>query len=310
MNKTRSVNRLFLLMVIWVFASSMLLGRIGVTMNAWENMLAGELILLVPVVIFLVWSRQPLKEWFPVRPMKVSTILMTVLFTGLIMPLVTFLNAFSMLFSENYVAAESQTLQNAGIWMNLFVIAVVPAVCEEVIFRGVFYHGYRENGILKGALVCGLTFGLLHRNVNQFFYASVLGIVFCLLVEATGSIFSSMIAHFLINAWSVFLMAVQKALLSGMGTAARSAYMETQAAALTKTELVDIVCIYGLIAAVSTLLAGCVLVWMAGHCGRLETLRDGLRTKKEEMGWRRILTPSFTGAAGICLGYMIMQELL
>ncbi|MDY3918876.1 MAG: CPBP family intramembrane glutamic endopeptidase [Candidatus Limivivens sp.] len=311
MNKTRSVNRLFLVMILWVSVLAQVLVRVDVTMTIWENMVASEVIFLIPVSIFLLRKREPLTEWVPVKPISVSVLLMTALFTVLLMPLITFLNAFSMLFAENYVAGESAELQKAGFWLNLLVVAVIPAVCEEFIFRGVFYSGYRENGILKAALTCGLVFGLMHRNVNQFFYASVLGVLFCFLVEATGSIFSSIAAHFLINGWNVFLVTIQKSLLGYLEKMEGAAYAKSVQTALSQEELVNLVCVYGVMAAVSTALAVCVLVWIANHCGRMAWMKENLHGReKERQGWHRILTPSLTGAAGICIGYMIMQELL
>ena len=49
----------------------------------------------------------------------------------------------------------------------------------------------------------GLVFGLFHLNINQFCYAFVIGVVFAFLVEATGSIWSSVLAHFAINTYSI-----------------------------------------------------------------------------------------------------------
>ena len=43
-------------------------------------------------------------------------------------------------------------------------------------------------------------------NFNQFFYAFVLGLVFALLVEATSSLFSSMLAHIAANSYSVIMI--------------------------------------------------------------------------------------------------------
>ena len=59
--------------------------------------------------------------------------------------------------------------------------------------------------MLPAILLTGFLFGCMHMNLNQFIYAFALGIYLAFLVEATGSIFSSMIAHFTLNATSVVM---------------------------------------------------------------------------------------------------------
>ena len=59
----------------------------------------------------------------------------------------------------------------------------------------------------------------MHMNFNQFCYAFVPGIALGILLEATGSIFATMTAHFVVNGWSTALMAVSKLLY---GTSAGS----------------------------------------------------------------------------------------
>ena len=81
--------------------------------------------------------------------------------------------------------------------VQLLIIAVLPACVEEFVFRGLIYHSYRKNGILGAAVLSGLVFGLMHLNINQLSYAAVMGIIFALLVEATGSMYSSMLAHYI-----------------------------------------------------------------------------------------------------------------
>ena len=56
----------------------------------------------------------------------------------------------------------------------------------------------------------GLVFGLFHLNINQFCYAFVIGVVFAFLVEATGSIWSSVLAHFAINTYSITIIQLLK----------------------------------------------------------------------------------------------------
>ena len=80
----------------------------------------------------------------------------------------------------------------------------MPAVLEEIIFRGIFFFGYRKtNPITKAIFINSLAFAALHLNFQQFFYAFVMGWIFCLIDFSLDSIIPSMILHFIFNATQV-----------------------------------------------------------------------------------------------------------
>lgn len=70
---------------------------------------AGEILFAVPVILYLVIKRIRPDTWIPFRKIGISTLLMSVLTGILLLPLVTFINAFSMLFATNYVSEEQRT---------------------------------------------------------------------------------------------------------------------------------------------------------------------------------------------------------
>jgi hypothetical protein len=79
-------------------------------------------------------------------------------------------------------------------------MAVLPAIFEELSFRGAFFQEYRDAyGAWAGALISGFLFGIYHMNMRQFVYAFLCGVFFALLIEATDSIAASMLLHFLMN---------------------------------------------------------------------------------------------------------------
>ena len=65
----------------------------------------------------------------------------------------------------------------------LLVMAVMPALNEEFLCRGILYGAYRHHSKKTGIFLSALIFGLLHLNFNQMPYAVYLGIVFALMVE-------------------------------------------------------------------------------------------------------------------------------
>lgn len=304
MNKTKSINRLFLCMVLWALVSPYLLQGILSQLSMVQLSVAGEILFAVPVILYLVIKRIRPDTWIPFRKIGISTLLMSVLTGILLLPLVTFINAFSMLFATNYVSESSEQLVSNPFWVNLLIIAVIPAVMEELIYRGIFYHAYREKGVILGAVASAIVFGVMHRNLNQFFYAAVLGVVFCILVEITGSIYASMAAHFAINGWNVLLLAIQKPLANMTGETAAQAE-------LTEEMLVATIGVMGVIAVFSTALAAGVMIWMTKRCKREPHMRWCFRRHELPEGMKRnFVTPSFVVTIGVALVYMILLEII
>ena len=102
---------------------------------------------------------------------------MIILYTFLMGPLTTLLNAISMLFVDNAVVSISGGVLNLPFLLTFFLMAVFGPVCEELCFRGVVYRGYLKSGNVVGAvLLSSLLFGLMHMNFNQAPYAFAIGV--------------------------------------------------------------------------------------------------------------------------------------
>ena len=120
-----------------------------------------------------------------------------------------------MLFVKNYISSTvTQVVTRNSLLLSLGLMALMPAIVEELAFRGVILGNYRHSGTLSGILMSGFLFGLMHMNFNQMAYAVLLGIIFGIVVEATGSIISTIEMHFLVNGTSVFLSYISRLLLS------------------------------------------------------------------------------------------------
>ncbi|HEX9656518.1 MAG TPA: CPBP family intramembrane glutamic endopeptidase [Bacteroidota bacterium] len=83
----------------------------------------------------------------------------------------------------------------------LLVAAITPAVCEEVLFRGLVQRSFEESiGGWQAAVLAGVIFGLFHLNPFSLVAVSALGIFFGLLVYRTRNLSLSIIAHVVNNA--------------------------------------------------------------------------------------------------------------
>lgn len=83
----------------------------------------------------------------------------------------------------------------APLWVVLLVLAVSPAVCEEVFFRGLVLSGMRRLGPWPAIIVTALLFGLAHASIYRVLPTALLGILFGILLWRTRSVFCAMVAH-------------------------------------------------------------------------------------------------------------------
>ena len=99
-------------------------------------------------------------------------------------------------------AAKPLEEQLAGlpIVTALFFIALVPAFCEELFFRGYVLSGLRGSlGKITAVLIVAFAFGVAHYSVHRLVMTAALGVLLGLLVVQWRSIWPAMIAHMMHN---------------------------------------------------------------------------------------------------------------
>lgn len=92
-----------------------------------------------------------------------------------------------------------------GFLLNLVMIALLPAIGEELLFRGLLqrlFHDWLKN-IHVAIILTGILFGAMHLQFYGVLPRSVLGILFGYLFYWSGSLWLPIFAHFLNNAVAV-----------------------------------------------------------------------------------------------------------
>lgn len=101
---------------------------------------------------------------------------------------------------ENYLRSDHVFL------FTLFHVAVVPSICEEILFRGYVLRNFEKSMATGAAIVLsGLLFGLYHIRLTQLIPLAVLGMLLAWMTIRTGSIWPAVMAHFANNGSAVSL---------------------------------------------------------------------------------------------------------
>lgn len=119
-----------------------------------------------------------------------------------------------------------------GLAFNIFMIAFLPAIGEELLFRGVIQRIFTNwtRNYHWGIWISALIFSALHLQFYGFIPRMFLGVLFGYLLVLSGSMWLPIIAHFINNAVAVVAMyMIDKELLSPeieeIGSTADSYYM-------------------------------------------------------------------------------------
>ena len=239
-------------------------------MSIITNLLLSQMSLVLPALLVVLVTKKnvSLKQLAGFHKVKRSTVFMTVLYAFLLMPLTSLLNAISMLFVDNVVLDMAGDILDVPFLITFLLIAVLGPFCEELVFRGFIFRGYRTSGNILGAIILSaVLFGLMHLNLNQAPYAIALGIGMALLAEATSSTTTPFIMHMVFNGQSVCLMYIEKYLFPEI--------IEAQAEGLEYAdgEMLMMIAMFTVLALIGTAIAMCVLVRIAQNEGKSNFFR-------------------------------------
>ncbi len=101
---------------------------------------------------------------------------------------------------QSDIANPIQTLINSSdIILNLIIISIIGPIFEELLFRKLLIDRTIKYGARVSIILSATLFGLMHGNLNQFFYAFLLGGFFSYVYIKTGKIIYPILLHIFLN---------------------------------------------------------------------------------------------------------------
>ena len=215
----KRANRAYLYMIlttiglVLVISLWYLIG--GSQLSIMANNLLSESVVLVPALAAVLYSGEKLSTLIPFHKIRPATVFLILVYILTLYPLVSFVNYISMLFVENTVTSIADQILEMPMWLMILSVGLFGPFVEEIVFRGIILQTFQRTGRIIGSIILSsLMFGMIHMNFNQFGYGTVMGIMLALLVEATGSVLASFIAHAFFNTTEVLMMYANKDILT------------------------------------------------------------------------------------------------
>jgi hypothetical protein len=167
--------------------------------------------ILVPVFIYIKVKKYNLKESLNIRPISILTLLkvslVAIIFFILLNWFQELLNPLFEPYAKDIIEYQNffTTIASASksrIDIILFIIGIsaIPAIAEEILFRGIIFNGLKNSSTAtKAIILSGLLFGMIHLLPPQIVMVSILGVFFGIVVLKTQSITTAIWCHFLNN---------------------------------------------------------------------------------------------------------------
>jgi len=113
--------------------------------------------------------------------------------------------------SDNIYNALLQQNYGPHLFVNLMVMALLPAFAEEILFRGVLLRIFKSwtDNIHVGVLLTSLLFAALHFQPYKFLPMVMLSGLLCYVFYLTGSLWVPILIHFLNNALVIISQAIK-----------------------------------------------------------------------------------------------------
>ena len=116
------------------------------------------------------------------------------------------------------------SLSTKNYLISLISLVVAPAVCEELLFRGLIFKGLKKHGKIFSIMLSSLMFSIYHMAISQTVYPILMGILlavimfyenniyYCIAVHITNNFLSLTLSYFKISLifqhWSYIILAI------------------------------------------------------------------------------------------------------
>lgn len=208
-------NILYLIVLTLMLASSILFGSqdissLGANEFYFRTFVLEVGIIGVPPLLYLLYKRADVSKVIRLNRISAKEVFLVIGMAIFGYGIVIFINYIWLWIISHIgppIPQPNPPIQTGGQYVAaLICVAVVPALVEEFLFRGVIMRGYETMGRRVGIIMSGILFAILHMSLASLPAIILLGIVISYIVQRSDSILTGMVYHFTNNAIAVTLV--------------------------------------------------------------------------------------------------------
>ena len=198
-------------MIILRLCGRFVIGNMGESENPLLTVSVIQLVVFIlPCILYYLLKGRRLETdpfFYMVRPGHIIFVLVS----ALVLLCGTLLIKYGqfVLFDEMYstdgivdtVITGEENYTGAGL---IIAYVVIPAITEELFYRGIIISEYRPYGSANAVLISALCFAFMHFSFENFLFYFFSGIILGMVVVVTRSLFASVLLHMLSNLLSLY----------------------------------------------------------------------------------------------------------
>ena len=198
-------------MVVFVMFAYLYLGSVLEMKYGFGGIFGIQMIIFVLPLLYVLYTKRSILQTYSFRKTKLMNFV-AALFMGCGTMLIgIILTSFvSMLFpteAEMVSSGLMNELMSDNELLTFAVVALTPAICEEMLFRGFLFSAFRgRHKIVVSVLLTAVIFGVYHMSIVRFFTTALLGAALAVIVYYSDSIFPAMMMHAINNGIAVLQM--------------------------------------------------------------------------------------------------------
>lgn len=169
------------------------------------------IIIALPVLLILKFTKFNIKETLRINNPKFVNYLIipfiaipATIIVALIGQLINLIYPFPADYIERMM--ELLKMPNLKIWQVFGLIALLPGICEEIMFRGFLYRFFENHGKWLAIFMSAILFAIFHLDPYRFLPVLILGILLAWIMYKSNSIILSMITHALNNSMALLFV--------------------------------------------------------------------------------------------------------
>lgn len=266
------------LLAIALFGGVMALEYFGLLGRGIFTTVLGELLFVAAAVVVVLIARVALPSVFRFKRVRLLSLVGVYMMWRALITVGVFLTETAIYFFPKLGDSSdgvTDLITHLSFPMAILVIAILPAVCEEMLFRGPILRSLEFIKIPALIIIVdGLIFAAAHLSFIKMIPITLLGIYLAYLVYTSGNMFYSMFVHFVNNSLSVILVYT----LLGLGGGS-SAVNETAKAAATQLQIP--------VSALGMTLCGCTLSPILFYIGHYFFIKSEKRNQMPQIRLRK-----------------------
>jgi membrane protease YdiL (CAAX protease family) len=188
------------------------LPNLGISNTAYVFLNIGlyVFVYLIPPIVVALCCKRKYNPFSPTKPVGMGFAFFAILaavglcmFTNIINSYFTAI--FTQMGAEVPEAPQTMEMTLTSLGLNLLSVAVLPALLEEMVYRGYILRTLRPYGNVFAIVVSSMLFSLMHGNLRQVPFAFIVGLVLGFLYVLTDNIWMTITVHFANNSISLLM---------------------------------------------------------------------------------------------------------